>query len=264
MTDSTHIEKDNTLGTILNEHKPLGIAFSGGVDSTFLAIRAHEELGVDMVAFMVLSPLISKIEREEAEALQHEYQFNLEMIELDPLHLSAFEENPLDRCYHCKKHIFETIKDSAARHNITTIADGTNLDDSQSARPGLQALSELSVISPLAEAHLSKEAIRQLSGDKNLRTANKPAFACLATRIPHGTSVTKEKLAAIETVEAVLHRLGFNQYRARYHENLVRIEIDMTDFHLLTSSETRQTIVKTGKEAGFKHVTLDLRGYEQS
>ena len=173
-----------------------------------------------------------------------------------------FIENNSDRCYHCKKEVFKVVKEIAAKHNIKYVLDGTNLDDLSDFRPGLKALEELNIISPLKECGLTKDDIRQLSKDMELNTHNKPAFACLATRIPYGTKITKELLKKIEKSEEYLISVGFKQFRVRAHNDIARIEVGKDEIHKFFNEDLLNKTNKKLKEIGFKYVTLDMAGYE--
>ena len=176
--------------------------------------------------------------------------------------LEKFIENNSDRCYHCKKEVFKVVKEIAAKHNIKYVLDGTNLDDLSDFRPGLKALEELNIISPLKECGLTKDDIRQLSKDMELNTHNKPAFACLATRIPYGTKITKELLKKIEKSEEYLISVRFKQFRVRAHNDIARIEVGKDEIHKFFNEDLLNKTNKKLKEIGFKYVTLDMAGYE--
>ena len=183
-------------------------------------------------------------------------------LEVDNFKVEKFIENNSDRCYHCKKEVFKVVKEIAAKHNIKYVLDGTNLDDLSDFRPGLKALEELDIISPLKECGLTKDDIRQLSKDMELNTHNKPAFACLATRIPYGTKITKELLKKIEKSEEYLISVGFKQFRVRAHNDIARIEVGKDEIHKFFNEDLLNKTNKKLKEIGFKYVTLDMAGYE--
>lgn len=239
----------------------LAVAFSGGVDSTFLVAIAAEELGDRALAVTATSPLYPAHEHAEAVELAKSLGVRHVTIRSDELHVPGFRDNPPHRCYLCKKELFREVRDAAAPFGITAIADGSNADDADDYRPGRRAAAECGVISPLAEAGLTKAQIRTLSSQMGLPTACKPAFACLASRFPYGTQITGDKLAAVETVETALRNLGFHQFRVRHHGDVARIEVDPDDIARLCSPAVRHEIVRAAKRTGFTYAAVDLQGY---
>jgi len=259
--DDTRIEKFNTLKRMLRDIGGLAIAFSGGVDSTFLAAAAYRELDNMVLAVTAVSPLYPAHEQREAAKLAEQIGIRHEMVVSDELDVPGFAENPPDRCYLCKSELFAVVRKVAEKHGIVRIADGTNADDESDFRPGRRAAAEYGVHSPLLEAGLTKEDIRELSRQMGLPTAEKPAFACLASRFPYGSRITREKLAAIGVLETELRAMGFSQFRARHHGDIARIEVGPDEIERLCARDARDRMVAAGKKAGFFYVALDLEGY---
>lgn len=259
-------ENGMTKLTALKEHlKALGqaaVAFSGGVDSTFLLKVACEVLGSSRVcAITVKSPLYPQWEQDEAAAFCRQEGIRQIIISSQAHRLSVFRENPPDRCYICKRQIFQEMKNVASKEGFVLV-DGTNKSDEGDYRPGLKALKELGIVSPLRDVDLTKEEIRILSRQYGLSTFQKPSFACLATRFVYGEEITAAKLKMVEEAEAYLKRRGFKQYRVRMHQNMARIEVLEEDFALLLDQSLRQELVDHFDKLGFSYVTLDLNGYQ--
>lgn len=254
-------KKKELLEELLKGFPSVGIAYSAGVDSTFLLKVAHDVLGDNAAAFMVRSDVIPAADIKEARAFCDAEGIRLFMIDSDPLSVPGFAANPGNRCYICKKALFSKMFEEAAKNGITTLMDGTNADDDMDDRPGMKALDELGVRSPLREAGLTKEEIRLLSKELALPTSRKASFACLATRIPYGDEITSEKLKRIEAAEDYLNKLGITQYRVRTHGELARIEVLPSEFHKMLDSEVRVNVSRYLKSLGYKYVSLDLIGY---
>lgn len=235
------------------------LAFSGGVDSTFLLRAATEALGDNLKAVTILSPYIPKWEIAEARELAHELGVKYEIIEA-PL-IDAIKFNPDNRCYLCKTAVFTMIQELAAREGYPYVIDGTNFDDIQDYRPGLKALAELGVRSPLKDCELTKAEIRGYSKDLGLPTWDKPPYACLLTRIPYGEELKVEDFAKIEKAEKYMMDLGFRAIRVRCHGNLARIEVDRKDRARLLDEVLLDTISLKLKEFGFRYVAVDAEGY---
>ncbi len=237
------------------------VGFSGGVDSTFLLKAAHDVLGDDVLAITVAAAVHPRAELDEAKELASAMGVRHIVVEVDALSMAAFKTNARDRCYHCKLDVFAQIQRLAAESGISNVADGTNADDIGDDRPGLKAVEELGILTPLRDAGLTKADIRALSHELDLPTWDKPAYACLATRFPYGTEITAEKLDVIERAEAAVHELGFVASRVRYHGDVARVEVQAGDVENAARPETAAEIVRRLKEVGFRYVTLDLQGY---
>ena len=242
----------------------VAVAFSGGIDSTFLLHHAHDLLGDKVVAFTTCSVFFPESERVFALDFCKEHNIEHHLVEIDVLANSVIAANPEDRCYHCKRAIFERIIDAAKSRGCAYVVDGTNLDDMDDYRPGLKALEELGVKSPLKAAGLTKSDIRALSHDMGIPIWNKPAFACLATRFPYGTTLAREQLSAVEKAEDILHDLGFAQCRVRVHGpnlDVARIEVESDRVCEVVASDVREVIDSKLKALGFGRVCVDLLGY---
>ncbi|MEM0449940.1 MAG: ATP-dependent sacrificial sulfur transferase LarE [Methanomassiliicoccales archaeon] len=252
-------QKLNELRRTLRSLGTVGVAYSGGLDSSFLLKIALEELGEKAVAFMGVSPAFPTRERETAISLAASIGARLITLNTNELELEEYISNPEDRCYYCKNHILKMIISAARELGFLNVIDGTNADDFETHRHGIRAAQELGVRSPLSEVGLTKEEIRSLAGKIGLASANRPSSPCLATRVPYGQKITREKLAQIEGAENILKDLGSRQVRVRHHGEIARIEVLADDFLLLLTK--RDKIVKDFKKIGFKYVCLDLEGY---
>ncbi|WP_069650832.1 ATP-dependent sacrificial sulfur transferase LarE [Caloranaerobacter ferrireducens] len=252
-------EKYLKLINYLKELERVVLAFSGGVDSTFLLKAAKEALGDNVKAVTILSPYIPKWEVEEAKQLVSELGVNYEIVEV-PI-IEEIRNNPENRCYLCKKAVFSIIKSIAEKEGYNHVIDGTNFDDTKDYRPGLKALEELNIKSPLLECKLTKEEIRELSKELGLKTWDKPPYACLLTRIPYGNELNVEDFQKIENAEKYLMDIGIRAVRVRCHKDLARIEVGKNERSKLFNEEILDEISKEFKKIGFKYVTLDLEGY---
>ncbi len=237
------------------------IAFSGGVDSTFLLVVANQVLGTSAVACTAASIIYPSRERKEATAFTKRGGIEHIIIPLDVMSVSDFPANPPDRCYHCKRHLLQKLKILAEEKGLKHVLHAANLDDLKDYRPGWRAAEEMGIVAPLVDARLTKKEIRLLSKEMGLSTWDKPPMACLASRIPFGQSITEEKLKMIGEAEDFLADLGFSQYRVRYHESLARIELESRDMQRLMDAATREKVVNKFREIGFTFVALDLEGY---
>ena len=254
-------DKLAALKKILRDTGGLAIAFSGGVDSTFLAAVAHGELADKALAITAVSPLYPENEQKEAVELAAHIGIRHETVVSDELDVPGFADNPPNRCYLCKSELFTVVRQVAERHGLPAIADGTNTDDLGDYRPGRQAAEECNVLSPLLDAGLGKEEIRALSRQMELPTADKAAFACLASRFPYGLRIDEEKLRAVGRLEGELRAMGFHQFRVRHHGEIARIEVLPSDIDRVSSTPARERLVQVAREAGFLYVTVDLQGY---
>jgi uncharacterized protein len=251
--------KLNKLKDILKSLDSVVIAFSGGVDSTLLSKVAYEVLGDKSLAVTAKSETYTKSELEDAIELAKNIGIKHEVIETSELDIPEFSHNPVDRCYYCKKELLEKLKETAKLRGFKHVVDGANVDDIDDYRPGMRAVAELNVRSPLKEAQLTKAEIRELSKHYGLPTWDKPAAACLASRFPYGTEITAERLDTVGDAEAFIKSFGIIQLRVRYHDQIARIEVSETDMENLLKN--RDQIVKKLKEFGFNYVTMDLQGY---
>jgi uncharacterized protein len=255
-------KKCNGLEKVLSPHGPICLAYSGGVDSSFLAWFIRHVLKMEFTAFLVVSPFISRREHRNALQVAEEIGMSPEEIVLDVLGVEAVRDNPAQRCYFCKTEIISRIEKRARDLKCSLLVDGTNAGDRKVHRPGHKALQELGVLSPLALAGLEKAEIRELSRLAGLSTWNKPSQSCLATRIPYGTPLTLELLSRVEQAEAILWDLGCEQVRVRVHgTDLARIEVNPEAFGILLQEEARNRVARHLRELGFLHVTLDLAGF---
>ncbi|MDD5673401.1 MAG: ATP-dependent sacrificial sulfur transferase LarE [Chitinivibrionales bacterium] len=235
------------------------VAFSGGVDSTFLGYMAGKVLKGKVLLVTARSSTYPESEFTEAVAIASQLELPHRSIVSEELDIPGFINNPPDRCYFCKRELFSKLRAIAAEGNYAVVFDGTNADDSADYRPGRKALAELEIISPLLAVGLTKADIRSFSQQFGLKTAQKPAYACLASRFPYGETITKDKLSRVGQTEAALRKLGFSQFRVRSHNDLARIELLPAEME--QGWKSREQILTACKSAGFTFVALDLQGY---
>ncbi len=254
-------EKFEKLKKFFRDAGSVATAFSGGTDSTFLLKIAKEVLGEKAIAITAVSEFFPTRETEEAKDFCRREKIRQIVFEEKILDVENIADNPANRCYLCKKNLFSKILSIAEENKISCVAEGSNTDDDKDYRPGMKAIEELKIKSPLKYAGLSKAEIRELSKKLNLPTWNKPSFACLASRFVYGEKITPEKLSKVEYGEDILHEKNFKQFRVRVHGNLARIEILPADFEKIIRPEIREEITAKFKAAGFDYVSLDLSGY---
>jgi len=256
-------EKELVLQKQLAEFPSMIIALSGGADSAYLAWAAHRAIGERALSVTALSPSYSAHDRSVVEEFVRQLGVRHEFIETHEMENPKYRANAADRCYFCKDELFNVLDAMAQERGFAAIAYGVNADDTLDFRPGHRAAAEHSVLAPLLDAGLHKAEIRTLSQRAGLPTWDRPASACLASRLPYGTEVTPERLALIERGEAALRDLGFRQFRVRLHEKLARVEIAPEEMPRAMSPEMAASIASRLKTAGFTYVALDLEGYRQ-
>ena len=259
MMTSDLMSKLNLLKENVRNYGSVAVAFSGGVDSALLLKISHDVLGDQAIAVTANACSFSKRELEESIAFCKNENIRQIIIDIDVLSIEGFVNNPVNRCYWCKKHIFSKIIQIARDNNLRFVLEGSNMDDTQDYRPGFLAITDLGVKSPLHDVQLYKSEIRWLSNEYKLPTSDKPSFACLATRFVYGETITEEKLGMVDKAEQLLFDLGFKQFRVRIHDKMARIEILPDEFDKLIQS--RNEIVSRFKSFGFSYISLDLQGY---
>ncbi len=254
-------EKYEKLESCIRDLGSLAVAFSGGVDSTLLMKVASMVLGEKAVAITAKSISFPEREHKESEDFCRDNGIKQIIVEVDQMKIEGFSQNPPNRCYLCKKRIFSGIMEAAGKLGITNVAEGSNTDDDGDYRPGMIAIKEMGVLSPLKVAELSKEEIRVLSKKLDLPTWSKPSFACLATRFVYGETITPEKIKMAGDAEELLLSLGFSQSRCRVHGDIARIEVPEEEIAKFLDNDIRKKVESELKKSGFSYVSLDLTGY---
>jgi uncharacterized protein len=260
--DQSVEEKFARLKEILLSMERVVVAYSGGVDSTLLLRVAKESLGEEhVVAVTARSPLYPERELAGAKRIAQEMGVRHILIESNELEIEGFSKNPPNRCYFCKKELFEEMQNLARKEAISFVVEGSTLDDEKDHRPGRRAIQELGIRSPLQEARFTKKDVRELSRAMGLPTWDKPSFACLASRFPYGEEITPEGLRMVDEAEDFLFSLGFEQVRVRHYQSLARIEVYPEEMNRLMNGSLREKVVNRLKKIGYRYVTLDLQGF---
>lgn len=255
--------KRKHLVSLLKQFDSMMIAFSGGVDSTFLLAMSHEVLQNNLIAITAASPLHPEWEKKEAIEFAKRLGVKHLIIPSREMDQPSFRDNPADRCYICKRLLFEDLRSIAKEKGIGHIAHGATIDDLDDYRPGFTAANEWGIKAPLIDAELTKDDIRLLSKEMNLKTWNKPSMACFATRIPYGNPITKENIQMVTRAEKIILDLGFTGCRVRLHDKMARLEINTEEMERILDDKTRRIIINEFKKIGFLYVAIDLEGYRQ-
>jgi len=255
------LAKEVQLRALFREMRAVVVAYSGGVDSSYVAYVATSELGANAICVTGESPSLPEYQRDEIDRAVKEFGFHHERIQTDELDHPGYSANAGNRCYFCKDELYGKLEPFAQSKNINFIVDGSTTDDLDDYRPGRQAAKEHAVRSPLIEVQMSKAEVRELSRRVNLPTWNKPASPCLSSRIAYGTTVTIERLRKVDRGEEILREFGFREFRVRHHDTLVRLEIAPEEMDRILNREVLEQLAQRFRELGFKYVTLDLQGY---
>jgi uncharacterized protein len=254
-------QKEQNLRRLMRELKSVLVAYSGGVDSSYLALIATQELDADALCVMGISPSVSQFQRAEGRSVADTFGFNFETLETSELDDSNYAANPTNRCYFCKSELYDKLLSEADARGVLHVLDGTNADDVLDHRPGRTAATERNVRSPLAEIGFSKEDIRVRSKANGLVTWDRPSSPCLSSRIAYGVPVTRERLSKVERGEAYLRGEGFREFRVRVHGDLVRIEIARNEMDRVLNADAAKRLSDKFNSFGFRYVTLDLGGF---
>lgn len=260
MTNPTSTKLDQ-LRAILEQMDSVLICFSGGIDSAFLLKVATDVLGERAIGMTAVSPSLPQREREDAVTIARELGATHYLVESDEMSRPEYVKNGADRCFHCKSELYSIALRKQAEWGLNFVANGTNTDDLGDYRPGLTAAQNASVRAPLVETQMNKLDVRSAAKLVNMRVWDKPAAACLASRLPYGVEVTRTRLAQVEGLENALRDLGFLQVRVRWHDTIARIEVPKNEFSRIFSPDTMTEIVAAGKANGFRFITVDLEGY---
>lgn len=263
MAAPAYDEKWAKLESILGKFESLAVAFSGGVDSTFLLAAARRIVGENVLAVTAQSPIHPQREKTAAAEIAKTLKAKHVTLASAELDIEEFRANPADKCYICKKHVLAAIFEVASDQGIRHVAHGANVDDLGDYRPGFKAAEEMGVIAPLVDAGFTKDDIRRFSKKMHLATWDKPSMACLASRFPYGTPITREALKMVEKAEDYLLDMGVNTCRVRHHGRVARIELSLDDMSLLQNDTVRKKIIRKFKEIGYAYIAVDLEGYVQ-
>lgn len=259
--EASPAQKLEALRGILRAMQSVLVCYSGGIDSAFVLAVAHAELGARALGVTAVSPSLPPAELEDAKRIAQKLGAAHRLVESNEIERPEYVQNGPDRCFHCKSELYSVTAHKRVEFGMAVVVNGTNLDDLGDYRPGLKAAEDNGVRSPLVEARFTKADVRAAAKLIGMDVWDKPAAACLSSRIPYGTSVTRERLTQVGNFEAELHALGFRQIRVRWHDQIARIEVDLGELPRLLTEGTRERIVLAGKRHGFRYVTLDLGGY---
>lgn len=261
MTDDATAQKLQRLRALLREMDSVLVCYSGGIDSAFVLAVATEELGERAVGMTAVSPSLSPSEKDDAQRIAEGLGAVHRLVSTNEIEREGYVANAPDRCFHCKTELYDVAAAKQQEWGLAVVVNGTNTDDLGDYRPGLEAAKNASVRSPLVEAGMGKADVRAAARSIGMDVWDKPAAACLSSRIPYGTSVTRERLTQIAGFEAELKALGFRQLRVRWHDKIARIEIDLAELERMFAPGVREALVAAGKKHGFAYVTVDLAGY---